>query len=340
MSDANINHTHDEHALAYQQLQPDDILAAAERLGYRTDGHLLALNSYENRVYRVGLEDAPPIVIKFYRPGRWSDAAILEEHAFAIELATEAEVPVVPPVLQNGTTLHHGGPFRYAVFPSRGGRPPDLDNMDLLRQLGRFVARIHLHGEKRDFEHRPTINLASYGEASREFLLTAGFIPGHLHPAYTSLCEHLFEEVRNCYTQADKVQLLRLHADCHPGNIMVVDEHIHIVDLDDARMGPAVQDLWMFLSGDRLEQTPQLAELLGGYAEFRRFAARELHLIEALRTLRIMHYAAWLARRWEDPAFKIAFPWFNGNRYWEDHILSLKEQLSLMQEDPLVWHKD
>lgn len=340
MSDENIIHAQDEHSLAYLQLQPDDILAAAERLGYRTDGRLLALNSYENRVYRVGLEDLPPIVIKFYRPGRWTDAAILEEHAFAIELATEAEVPVVPPVVYDGTTLHHSGSFRYSIFPCRGGRSPDLDNMDLLRQLGHFVARIHTYGERRNFIHRPTINLGSYGLASRDYLLKAGFIPEHLHPAYTSLCEHLFEAIGECYAQADKPRMLRLHGDFHPGNILVIDDDMHIVDLDDARMGPAVQDLWMFLSGGRIEQTPQLHELLAGYTEFRKFEARELHLIEALRTLRIMHYAAWLARRWEDPAFKIAFPWFNSNRYWEDHVLALREQLSLMQEDPLVWDRD
>ena len=329
-----------QHSLAYQDLRPDDILNAVEALGYRCDGRFLALNSYENRVYRVGLEDLPPIVVKFYRPGRWTDEAILEEHQFAIELAVEAEVPIVPPVVHGGTTLHHLGTFRYSIFPCRGGRSPDLDNMDLLRHLGRFVARIHLLGERRDFVHRPTINLGSYGLASRDFLLKAGFIPAHLHEAYTVLCGHLFEVIGECYAQAGKPKLLRLHADCHPGNILVIDEDIHIVDLDDARMGPAVQDLWMFLSGDRIEQTPQLQELLGGYTEFRKFQARELHLIEALRTLRIMHYAAWLARRWEDPAFKIAFPWFNSSRYWEEHILALKEQLSLMQEPPLVWMPD
>ncbi|MBI2993487.1 MAG: serine/threonine protein kinase [Gammaproteobacteria bacterium] len=329
-----------QYSLAYQELQPDDILNAVEALGYRCDGRFLALNSYENRVYRVGLEELSPIVVKFYRPGRWTDAAILEEHQFAIELATEAEVPVVPPVVHHDATLHHFSSFRYSIFPCRGGRSPDLDNMDLLRHLGRFVARIHLHGERKNFIHRPTIDLDSYGIVSRDFLLKAGFIPEHLHVAYTSLCEHLFEAIGECYAQAGKPRILRLHGDCHPANILTIDEEIHIVDLDDARMGPAVQDLWMFLSGDRFEQTPQLQELLGGYTEFRRFDAPELHLIEALRTLRIMHYAAWLARRWEDPAFKIAFPWFNTNRYWEDHILSLKEQLSLMQEPPLVWLKD
>jgi Ser/Thr protein kinase RdoA (MazF antagonist) len=324
----------DNHNLAYQDLRPDDIMSSAETLGYRCDGRLLALNSYENRVYRVGLEDQEPIVVKFYRPGRWSDAAILEEHAFAIELAA-ADIPVVAPIAHDGVTLHHHAAFRFAVYPCRGGRAPELDDLSLLRQLGRFIARIHLIGERRGFAHRPTLGLQSYGIASRDFLLDAGFILPDLVPSYTSICEQLFESIRACYARAGEARHLRLHGDCHPGNILVIDSALHIVDLDDARTGPAAQDLWMFLSGDRAEQTPQLEELLGGYMEFRRFNARELNLIEALRTLRIMHYAAWLARRWQDPAFKIAFPWFNTRRYWDDHILALREQAALMQEEPL-----
>jgi len=329
----------EQYNLAYQDLRPEEILAAVERLGYGPDGRLLALNSYENRVYRVGLEDQAPIVVKFYRPGRWSDAAILEEHAFAMELAEE-EIPIVAPFVHDGETLHHAESFRYAVYPSRGGRTPELDDLKLLRQLGRFVARIHQRGESRGFRHRPTLDLASFGEASREFLLAAGFIPPDLEPAYAGICGQLFESVRGCYARAGEAPHLRLHGDCHPGNILVVDGGLHIVDLDDARMGPAVQDLWMFLSGDRAEQTPQLEELLGGYTEFRRFDARELNLIEALRTLRIMHYAAWLARRWQDPAFQVAFPWFNTRRYWDEHILALREQAALMQEEPLQWRQD
>jgi Ser/Thr protein kinase RdoA (MazF antagonist) len=323
--------------LAYQALRPDDILAAVESLGYRCDGRLLALNSYENRVYRVGLEDAAPLVAKFYRPGRWSDAAILEEHAFARELAEEDEIPVVAPLVDEGETLHHRGPFRFALFPCLGGRPPELDDKALMRQLGRLVARIHVRGAQQPFVHRPRLDMASYGEASRDYLLEAGFIPADLVAAYTSLCEHLFENVRGCYERAGRVAYIRVHGDCHASNILALDERLHIVDLDDTRMGPAVQDLWMFLSGARGEQTPQLEELLGGYMEFRRFEPRELHLIEGLRTLRIMHYAAWLARRWEDPAFRVAFPWFNSARYWEEHVLALREQLALMQEEPLHW---
>ena len=322
--------------IAYQELQPDDILTSVETLGYVCDGRLLALNSYENRVYRVGIEGAEPVVAKFYRPGRWSDEAILEEHAFARELA-QAEIPVVAPLVHQGATLHHHGVFRFAVYPCRGGRSPELDDERLLRQLGRFIARIHACGERAVFAHRPRLDVASFGEASRDYLLEAGFIPPDLVPAYASLCEDLLAAVRACEERAGGVRRIRVHADMHPGNVLVIDEQVHIVDLDDTRMAPAVQDLWMFLSGDRHEQTPQLDELLTGYTELRDFDPRELHLIEALRTLRMMHYAAWLARRWEDPAFKRAFPWFDTPRYWDEHVLALREQAALMNEPPLAW---
>ena len=323
-------------SLAYQDLKPDDILGAVESLGFNCDGRLLALNSYENRVYRVGREEEAPLVVKFYRPGRWTDAAILEEHAFAAELAADG-VPVVEAFRIAGHTLQHRGEFRFAVYPCHGGRSPELDDMNLLRQLGRLVARIHLRGATDDFVERPHIDLASFGEASTEFLLRAGFIPADLQPAYASTCEDLFVGIRACYERAGHPRHIRLHGDFHPGNVLVRDDRVHIVDLDDARMGPVVQDLWMFLSGPRSEQTPQLEELLGGYSEFARFDARQLHLVEALRTLRLLHYAAWLARRWTDPAFQTAFPWFNSHRYWDEHVLSLREQVAAMQEEPLQW---
>lgn len=323
-------------SLAYADLQPQDFLDALEDLGFRCNGRLLALNSYENRVYQVGIDDADAVVAKFYRPNRWSDAAILEEHAFTSELA-EQEIPVVAPLEIDGTTLHKIGEFRVAVYPSRGGRAPDLDNFDLLEQLGRFVARMHLVGATARFRHRPGIDVESYAIDSMTFLLDHDFIPVELLPAYESVAENVIDAIGACFDRAGNVALLRMHGDFHPGNVLVAGEQLHIVDFDDTRTGPAVQDLWMFLSGDRAEQIPQLASLLEGYTRFRPFDARELHLVEALRSLRIMHYAAWLARRWDDPAFKQAFPWFDSHRYWEDHVLALREQLSLMQEEPLEW---
>ena len=328
--------TGDAAALAFADLQPDDILTELGNLDFECDGRFLALNSYENRVYQVGIENDSPIVAKFYRPGRWSDAAILEEHDFAIDLARQ-EIPVIPPLLRAGTTLHHTGHHRVAVYECHGGRAPDLDDYDLLTQLGRLVARIHLDGQTRSFAHRPSIVIDSYGVESLEYLLDHDFLPDDNRDAYESVAELVLDGVEACFARAGANREIRLHGDFHPGNVLVRREQLHIVDLDDARHGPAVQDLWMFLSGDRDEQTPQLTALLEGYQSFRAFDARELHLIEALRSLRILHYAAWLARRWDDPAFKIAFPWFDSRRYWDDQVLALREQVALMQEPPLEW---
>lgn len=323
--------------LAFAELHPDDILTTLGDLGFDCDGRFLALNSYENRVYQVGIEGARPVVAKFYRPGRWSDDAILEEHSFATDLANQ-EIPVVPPLEHDGETLHHSGHFRLAVYPCHGGRAPDLDNFELQTQLGRLVARIHLEGETSRFRHRPRVDIESYGVESVEYLLDHDFVPEDIGEAYESTAEMVLDGVEACFERAGNVRELRLHGDFHPGNVLVDRDRLHIVDLDDTRHGPAVQDIWMFLSGDREEQTPQLKALLEGYQSFRHFDARELHLIEALRSLRIMHYAAWLARRWGDPAFKIAFPWFDSRRYWDEHVLALREQVSLMQEAPLEWN--
>ncbi len=322
--------------LAFLELEPDDILDAVESLGFPVNGRLLALNSYENRVYRVGTGERDNCVVKFYRPERWSDAAILEEHSFSQELAN-AELPIVAPVDVDGETLHQRGLFRLAVFDNRGGRPPELDNLDQLEQLGRLLGQMHNVGATSAFLHRPALTIESFGTDSFNYLLDEGFIPPELEAAYESVAEDVLDGVEACFERAGETVSLRLHGDFHPGNVLVDRDRFHLVDLDDARSGPAVQDLWMFLSGDRHEQEPQLAALLEGYTAFRRFSANELHLIEALRSLRIMHYAAWLARRWGDPAFQQAFPWFESRRYWDEHVLALREQLALMQESPLAW---
>lgn len=327
---------HETSTLAYLNLEPDQILTTLEALGFRCDGRFLTLNSYENRVYQVGIEDASPVIAKFYRPARWADAAIHEEHAFASELE-QLDIPVVAPISSAGKTLHHSGPFRVSVSPRKGGRAPDLDDRDLMRQLGRLVARIHLAGESSEFEHRPSISVESYGYESVDYLLAEGFIPDEMTTVYEGIVTQVFDTIDDSFEKGDKIREIRLHGDFHPGNVLVNGDQLHIVDLDDCRSGPAVQDLWMFLSGDRSEQTPQLENLLEGYSEFREFDARELHIVEALRSLRILHYAAWIARRWEDPAFKTSFPWFDTPKYWDEHILSLREQIALMQEGPLSW---
>jgi len=321
---------------AYAQLSPSDVLNSIEEFGYQCDGRLLALNSYENRVYRVGLDDGSSIVAKFYRPGRWSNEAILEEHTFTQALA-ELEIPVVAPIAVDAQTLLHSKHFRMALFVNRGGRAPDLEDFDQLEQMGRFLGRIHQVGKITAFRHRPNLNIDTFGYQPRAFILENDFVPVDLRPAYTSLTEQLLLETAQCYERAGEVSLIRCHGDCHPSNVLWTGDGPHIVDFDDARMAPAIQDLWMLLAGDRADQTTGLDAVLSGYTEFCDFDARELHLIEALRTLRLIHYYGWLARRWDDPAFKIAFPWFNTQRCWEDHILSLREQAALLHEAPLVW---
>lgn len=321
---------------AYAKLSPSDVLNNIERFGYQCDGRLLALNSYENRVYRVGMDDGSSVVAKFYRPKRWSNEAILEEHHYTQTLA-ELEIPVVAPIEIDGTTLLETQDFRIALFINRGGRAPDLEDFDQLEQMGRFMGRIHQVGQTEQFTHRPTLDIESFGYQPRDFVLGNNFIPADLVQAYESLTEQLLKEAAQCYERAVEVPLIRTHGDCHPSNILWTDDGPHIVDFDDARMAPAVQDLWMFLAGDRSEQTAGLDAVLTGYTEFCDFDARQLHLIEALRTLRLIHYYGWLARRWDDPAFKIAFPWFNTQRCWEDHVLSLREQAAILHEAPLVW---
>lgn len=322
----------------YQALTPDLILDALEGLGFRCDGRLLALNSYENRVYQVGLEDTGPLVAKFYRPGRWSDAAILEEHAFSHALA-EAELPVVAPLRdRDGATLHRFKGFRFSVSPGCGGRWRELDDPEHLAWMGRLIGRIHALGGIAGFQHRPTLTIENRGIQAYRYILENGFLPIDLEAAYDSLLEGLIPRIQAIFDAAGPIKMIRLHGDCHLGNILWTDAGPHFVDFDDCCMGPAVQDLWMMLSGNRGQMAAQLSSLLDGYCEFFDFDGREIRLIEALRTLRMIHYSAWLARRWSDPAFPANFPWFNTQRYWEEQILSLKEQMALLDEPPLPWH--
>jgi Ser/Thr protein kinase RdoA (MazF antagonist) len=320
----------------YSGLTPDTVLDALAGAGFIGDGRLLALNSYENRVYQVWLEDGVPasVVAKFYRPERWSDAQILEDHAFTAELA-EREIPVVAPLSSAAKTLHEHRGFRFAVYPRRGGRTPELEDPDTLQWMGRFIGRIHAVGAVRPFAARPALDIETFGREPRGWLLASGFVPLDLLEAWRSVVDLALAGVARSYERADGVRTLRLHGDCHAGNVLWTDEGPHFVDFDDCRTGPAIQDLWMLLSGDRASMTRQLADVLAGYEDFHEFDARELYLLEALRTLRLIHYSAWLARRWDDPAFPAAFPWFNSQRYWQDRILELKEQVSLMDEAPL-----
>lgn len=326
---------------------------ALASVGLYGDGRQLALSSYENRVYQLHLEDGPVVVAKFYRPSRWSEAQILEEHAFSAELMA-AEIPVVGPLTLNGNTLNHFGGFAFSVSPSRGGRPPELDDPDVLEWIGRFLARIHTVGAARPFVSRPALDLQSFGIESREWLLKNDVVPLDVQSAWAKVSQDAIDLIAGyaCLTGAngqkdsdgEPIRRLRLHGDCHPGNILwtPLDSPTssgpgpHFVDLDDARSGPAVQDLWMLLSGDRQQRTRQLGALVDGYEQFREFDRRETALIEPLRTLRLIHYSAWLARRWDDPAFPINFPWFGSSDYWQGQVQMLEEQMEAMQEEPLV----
>ena len=314
----------------YSALTPDVVLDACAGIGLRPDGRLLSLNSYENRVYQVWLEEGAPLVAKFYRPGRWSEAQIAEEHAFARELA-EHEIPVVAPT----HTGSHAG-FSFALYPRRGGRAPELEDPKTLEWIGRFIGRIHARGATRTFQFRESLTIESFGSGPRAYLLASGFIPADLLEAWTAATAQALDAIQRSYEQVKKPSAIRLHGDCHAGNILWTDDGPHFVDLDDSRMGPALQDLWMLLSGERAAMTHELSDVLAGYEQFMDFDRRELHLLEPLRTLRLIHYSGWIARRWDDPAFPAAFPWFNTQRYWQDRILELREQIALMNEPPLA----
>ena len=321
--------------IPFSNLSPDLILDAIDSVGVASDGRLLALNSYENRVYQIGIEDDSPIVAKFYRPNRWNDAAILEEHQF-VKILADAEIPAVAPISIEGKTLFTYQNFRFSIFIKHGGRAPELDQAGVLEWIGRFIGRIHSLGALSDFRHRPTLNIDTFGEEPSRYLLNEGLLPKELEVVYRGVVAQALDGVKRCYDRAGDVAILRLHGDCHMFNLLWTDKGPHFVDFDDSCMGPAIQDLWMMLSGDRDEMQKQFNEILLGYEDFYEFNPRELYLIEGLRTLRLIHYSAWLAKRWDDPAFKMAFTWFNTQHYWQNKILELREQIALMDESPLV----
>ncbi len=332
----------------YAGLDPQTVLTALDAVGLRGDGRMLALNSYENRVYLIYLEDGSSIVAKFYRPGRWTDAQIIEEHAFVAELAAQ-DIPAVAPLelgraqpedptlkLDAGRTLATHQGFRFAVYPRRGGRAPELDAPGVLEWIGRFIGRIHAVGAQRPFRHRPALDPDTLGQEPRDWLLASGMLPAEIERAWRQTVDAALVQVRERFDQAGGLPRIRLHGDCHPGNLLWTDSGPHFVDFDDARNGCAVQDLWMLLSGTPPERSTQLDRLLEGYRQMHDFDVRQLGLIEALRTLRLIHYSAWLARRWDDPAFPAAFPWFGTPRYWEERIAELREQQAAMAEPPLA----
>jgi Ser/Thr protein kinase RdoA (MazF antagonist) len=318
----------------YAELSPQTVLDAVEAVDYRCDGRVLALNSYENRVYQIGIEEGEPLVAKFYRPARWSDAAIREEHEFAGELAAQ-EIPVVAPLLRGGISLHVHRGFRYAVFPRRGGRWPELGVSDDREWVGRFLGRIHAVGRAARFQERTRLSMEDLGRKARDFVLEGDWMPDYLATKYADVTDELLDEIEARAAGWGGAVLGRILGDCHRGNILWTDRGPHFVDLDDCLTGPAVQDLWMLLSGGREEMRTELHDLLKGYEQFLPFERSEIALIEPLRALRMIHYSAWLARRWHDPAFPRAFPWFAEPRYWEDHYRALDDQLAAVVSPPL-----
>jgi len=318
----------------FDHLTPDFIMDAVESCGYICDCRTLTLNSYENRVYQVGIENAEPLIVKFYRPGRWTRDQIAEEHQFCFELA-EQELPVVTPLMgQAGQSIFQFRDFYFALFPRKGGHSPEFDNDQNLLIIGRLLGRMHRIGSQNPFRQRPAIDVATYGHASARFVLEH-CIPPEYRESYEILTRELLQLLDDIFAAADTTRQIRVHGDCHAGNMLWRDSNPHFVDFDDARTGPAIQDIWMLLSGDRARQTAQLDIIIEGYEQFFTFDPRELRLIEALRTLRMLHFSAWLASRWDDPAFPAAFPWFNTIQYWGEQILQLREQLGALQEAPL-----
>ncbi|CAN5437186.1 serine/threonine protein kinase [soil metagenome] len=314
----------------YQNLFPELILASIESLGLRCSGSMLALNSYENRVYQIGIEDAAPMIAKFYRPGRWSDATILEEHQFALELM-EHEIPVVAPwVAANKETLHHYQGHRFTLFPRWSGRALELDSFEQLQWMGRFIGRLHAVGACRSFQHRSKLTVQTHGYDTYRFLIDENFIPSELKQEYCRTVEAVLQKVEQCFEAAGSLTYIRLHGDMHASNVLWNNAGPHIVDLDDCMMGPAIQDIWMLLTGGERQVEAEIECILRGYREFHDFNYCEVSLIESLRSLRMLYYSAWLARRWEDPAFPLNFPWFNTRPYWQEQLQNMQEQLEIL----------
>jgi len=326
-----------EHAVAdYYQLSPERVLDAVESLGFAVDGRFIVLNSYENRVYQVHLDNAEPIIAKFYRPQRWSDEAIREEHRFTRQLV-EQELPIIAPWhTGDGETLFDFQGYRFTLYPRRGGQAPEPGDLDQLYRLGSMLGRIHAFGATQTFDTRPTLSIDSYCKTPAQFLLQKQFIPSELRDNYTHLIHQIIESAENTFNHVSRLTYIRTHSDFHLSNIIWTrDDGPYILDFDDCRMAPAVQDIWMLLSGDRAQRTTQLSEVLEGYQNFYDFNTAELPLIETLRTLRMVHYAGWLATRWTDPAFPQHFPWFNTPHYWQQHMTELTDQLGEMQAPAL-----
>jgi Ser/Thr protein kinase RdoA (MazF antagonist) len=319
----------------FETLDPGAVFAAAESIGLEPSGRLFALNSYENRVYQLGDEQGDLWVLKFYRPARWSDAAIGEEHAFTFELSG-AELPVAAPLVRDGRSLFVHGRLRFAAFPYLAGRAPELDDRATLTLLGRTLARMHAVGARARFAHRPALTVARLGEGARAQVMASGFVPDALSGQYALVSEQVIGRVRQCFERFGPLPQLRIHGDCHAGNILWRENGPLFVDLDDCMSGPRIQDLWMFLAGDAAAQQASWAALMEGYEVFAEFDFAELTLVEALRSLRILNHAAWIAHRWQDPAFPRAFPWFAEPRFWERHISDLFEQLASMDDPPIL----
>jgi Ser/Thr protein kinase RdoA (MazF antagonist) len=329
-----IDKTDVDAVMPFAGLTPDVVLDAAASMGFEGDGRLFALNSYENRVYQMGRPEGA-LVLKFYRPARWTDAQIAEEHSFTAELA-EAEMAVAAPLTLDGRTLFRFRDFRFAVFPWLRGRAPELDAPESRAMLGRALARLHRIGAVRPFQTRPKLSIERLGFDAREQVLESGLFPASMEESYLRATDALLDRVEHIFDEVGPTRQIRLHGDCHLGNLLWNEHGPVFVDLDDCMTGPAIQDLWMLLSGPAAEQQKQWRELTEGYEQFGVLDFGELRLVEPLRSLRMLNHAAWLATRWRDPAFPRAFPWFGGVRFWEEHVNDLLAQVAAVDDPPLL----